>query len=229
MQKETTYQEKIRIVEPWLEEIIDVVKKDLKNEHLKADKPFCKKYFLGKNPAQLSVKEMADAYRVDIAQGNVGLGEFIATRWLLRHTDIYAYFEEKIKGVSEDFEQLDQLPQELSDSLMLSSVKHFGAKKSYLFAIFNSVVFPPTTYSRLKELALQERESTEKEAAAEKIKETVETMQARHVREMTALTDRYEKKLLGMQKKYLNDVAGLKKQIAQLQKKLSCTNTTSPL
>ena len=48
MLKETGYQEKIEIVAPWLDEIVETVKKDLKNEHLKVDKAFCKKYFLGK-------------------------------------------------------------------------------------------------------------------------------------------------------------------------------------
>ncbi|HEY4831138.1 MAG TPA: hypothetical protein VIH61_01055, partial [Waddliaceae bacterium] len=136
MLKETGYQEKIEMLFPWLEEIIEVLKKDLKSEHLKIDKPFCKKYFLGKNPAQVQVKEMAEAYRTDIACGNVGLGEFIATRWLLKNSDVYGYFEEKLRAITSDFEQLEELPQDLSLSIVKAATLQFGAKKTYLFSVF---------------------------------------------------------------------------------------------
>ncbi len=220
MLRETGYQEKIEMLAPWLEEIFESIKKDLKNEHLKIDRQFCKKYLLGKNPVHISVPEMIEAYRTDIAAGNVSLGEFIATRWLLKNTDIYGYFEERIKALSDDFEKLEELPQDLSDTLMDSSVKLFGAKKTYLFSVFNSVVFPPSTYACLKELASQETHTLDQESTIQKANETLEALQARHNREMAALTDRFEKKFSGMQKKYLADVECLKKQVALLQKKL---------
>lgn len=212
MLKETGYQEKIEMLAPWLEEIIDTVKKDLKSEHLKVDRPFCKKYFLGKNPAQIQLKEMVQAYRVDIASGNVGLGELIATRWLLKHTDIYAFFEEKIRPITQDFEQLMELPQEISLLLLQGAVQQFGAKKTYLFSVFNSVVFPPDLYASLRELAAKDVRQEEGVSNA---------LEQREKRELAALVDRYEKKLNGMQKKYLQDVASLKKQISTLQKKLT--------
>jgi hypothetical protein len=220
MLKEMGYQEKIEILAPWLEEIIEVVKKDLKNEHLKIDRQFCKKHFFGKQPSHLQAKEMAAAYRSDIAGGNVGLGEFIATRWLLKNTDIYGYFEEKIKGITVDFETLEQLPHELSVSLMNAAVKIFGAKRTYLFSVFNSVVFPASVYNELKEMAIKETDFLKEEEAERRGKETLEGMQLRHSREMAALTDKYEKKLSGLQKKYLQDTESLKKQLSSLQKKL---------
>lgn len=220
MLRETGYQEKIEMLFPWMEEIFEAVKKDLKNDHLKADRQFCKKYLLGKNPAHVTIQEMIEAYRADIANGNVSLGEFIATRWLLKNTDIYGYFEEKLKAVRDDFETLDALPQDLSDTLMQSSVQLFGAKKTYLFSVFNSVVFPAPTYARLREMAQNETQVTAQENSVQRTTESLETLQVRHNREIAALSDRYEKKINGMQKKYLADVEALKKQIASLQKKL---------
>lgn len=221
MLKETGYQEKIEMLTPWLEEIFETIKRDLKNEHLKVDRQFCKKYLLGKSPGQITVPEMVEAYRKDIAVGNESLGEFIATRWLLKNTDIYGYFEEKIKALSDDFEKLEVLPQDLSDSLMHSSVTVFGAKKTYVFSVFNSVVFPQSTYMRLKELASEETHLADQAHTVQRTHETLEAMHLRHSREIAALTDRFEKKINGMQKKYLADVEALKKQVALLQKKLA--------
>jgi hypothetical protein len=220
MLKETGYQEKIELLAFWLEEIVDIIKKDLKAEHLRVDKTFCKKYFFGKNPSHISAKEMAVAYQSDIAAGNVGLAEFIATRWLLRNTDIYGYFETKIKAITPDFEALEELPQELSISLVNESIAQFGAKKTYLFSVFNSVVFSPSLYAQLKAWAEKETEERRCAHAAEEKAESLEAMQQKHSREMAALSDRYEKKLSGMQKKYLQDTEALKKQIRALQKKL---------
>src|SRR4051794_29125719 len=109
MLKDTGYQEKFVMLKTWIPEIVEGVKKDLKNEHLKIDKAFCKRYFLGKSLMQIQTPEMAVAYEKDIADGNAGLGEFIATRWLLKNTDVYGYFEMKLKSLTSDFEALEEL------------------------------------------------------------------------------------------------------------------------
>ncbi len=49
---------------------------------------------------------------------------------------------------------------------------------------------------------------------------SVEQIKRHCEQEVARLTDKYEKKLLGMQKKYAIDTAQLKKQIGMLQKKL---------
>lgn len=217
MLKDTTYQEKFVILQMWIEEIIDAVKKDLKVEHLSKDKNFCRRYFLGKNPSQVDQKAFCEAYVQDIAAGNVGLGEFIASRWLLKNTDIYGYFEEKLKKITPDFEQLNELDEKLSESLIKESLSDFGAKKTYIFSVFNSVVFPKKVYDNLKENA--EKETHEERNKKEEVKEklTLVEMEKRHDREMRGLKDRYEKKLSGLQKKYLTDTAALKKEIERLK------------
>lgn len=221
MLKETGYQEKFVMIHPWLAEVIEGVKRDLKNEHFRQDPNFCRRHFMGKNPNQVTSIEMAPAYAKEVSEGNVGLGEFIATRWLLRHTDLYGFFEEKLKQINHDFEALDSLDVQFATPLMQEAVKQFGAKRTYLFSVLNSVVFPKAVYDKLRELALVESEKLANDAAEEEEAKTIDAIKKRHARDIASLSDRYEKKLSGMQRKYLADVAALKKQIQTLQSKLN--------
>lgn len=220
MLKETGYQEKFELLNPWLLSIITAVKKDLKQEHLKIDKPFSKKYFLGKHFNQVTPEEMAPAYAQDIKEGNVGLGEFIATRWLLKNTDIYGYFEKSLSSLTDDFDELEELPEQIALPLLKGALDDFGPTKTYLFAILNSVVFSEEIYENLRQEALQETEQAEAEAETKQVAESLDLMQKRHSREMSALNNKYEKKLSGMERKYVRDMEIMKKQISQLQKKL---------
>ena len=219
MSEESEYQGKFILIKPWLVEIIKVVKKDLKNEHLKIDREFCKRYFMGKNILQIQPEEMAPAYEKDIAEGNLGLGEFIASRWLLKWTELYDYFESKLSAIQDDFEQLETFSSVQSLPIVEGASKEFGAKNTYIFSIFNSVVFPEEILAKLRKRALTETDKLEEQQKKNKEAETMEKMQRRHERETSALKDRFEKKLSGLQKKYLRDTESLKKQISGLQKK----------
>lgn len=221
MLKNTGYQEKIEILKPWLSEIVDVVKKDLKSEHLKIDKGFCKKYFLGKNPLQLNAADLAPAYIQDISEGNVGLAEFIATRWLLKNTDLYGFFEERLKSITPDFEAIDELPEQTSRLLLEEALRQFDATRIYIFSVFNSVVFPKSTYDFLEDLAKKKTTQRKFEERLQEDTETLEGMKKRHMRELNAINDRFEKKMSGLQKKYIQDTENLKKQIALLHRKIA--------
>lgn len=220
MLKETGYQEKFEMLKPWLLGIIGLIKKDLKNEHLRIDRAFCKKFFLGKSPQLLSAEEMRDAYETDIASGNIGLAEFITSRWLLKNTDIYGFFEEKLRVIHPQFEEMNELPQAVGESLMEESVRDYGALKTYIFSVFNSVVFSEEVYRKLRALAEVDGEKREEEKRNFEALESIETLQKRHIREISSMQDRYEKKLSGMEKKYVRDMDAMKKQLSQLQKKL---------
>lgn len=220
MLKEAGYQEKIEMLKQWLEEIVEIVKRDLKQEHLKIDREFCRKYFLGKTPQSLTAAEMTPAYFKDIQEGNVGLGEFIASRWLLKNTDIYGFFEEELRKVNPDFEAIEKLSNKESHSLMQTAVIEFGAKKTYIFSVFNSVVFDERTYQHLKNLAL-EGDLTDKEQKQQLEEEkTLAGLKKQHERELASLKERFENKLKGMEKKYLHDTEALKRQISALQRKV---------
>lgn len=221
MLKETGYQEKFVILKPWIHQIIDGVKKDLKNEHLKIDKGFCKRYFLGKNAQQVTIEEMAEAYLQDIEAGNVGLGEFIATRWLLKHADIYHFFEEQLKKTHPQFEELECLSEAEATPLKEVALHQFGPQKTYIFCVFNSVVFPSSIFDSLRELALAEHQKCKEETEVFTQLKTVDSLRQRYEREVSALKDRCDKKVSGIEKKYHKDMEALKRQISQLQKKLS--------
>ncbi len=221
MIKESGYQEKIEMAAPWLDEVIELIKKDLKNEHLKIDRDFCKRYFLGKGPNMVTITEMVPAYQKDIADGNSGLGEFIASRWILKNTDVYGFFEQELKKLNPDFDTLPDLDESLARTLMKDSIKRFGAVRTYLFCLFNSVVFSDALYKELRKKALDHSTHLKEEREKEQVERSLEAMQKRHARELAALNDRHDKKLSGMQKKYLNDTEVLKKQIKTLQVKLS--------
>lgn len=222
MLKDTTYKEKFQILNDWLDGIIETVKRDLRNEHLKKDWNFVKKYFAGKNSNKLTTEDLVLAYRSAIADEENGeeIGEFIAARWLLKNTEIYQFFEEKLRAITTDFSTLTEISYPQAEAIMNEAVTHFGAPKTYLFCVINSVVFPENIYAELrkKAKAQDDQEAIHAEEAKEQL--LYDDLKKIHDREVLRLTDRYEKKLLGMQKKYLVDMEGFKKQIAQLQRKL---------
>lgn len=221
MFKGTSYQEKFILIKPWLDSIIEKVKKDLKNEHLVKDKRFCSKYFLGKNPNQIKVSEMIEAYAKDIAEGNVGLGEFIASRWLLKNTDLYGFFEDKLKVINPDFDQINEISLEQSFKMIEESIKEYDPGTVYIFCVFNEVAFHKEAAERLKTIAEKRHQALQEESEEKETVQSLDSLKKRHAREISTLSDRFEKKFIGLQKKYLNDVEALKKQISTLQRKIT--------
>lgn len=219
MRKDATYQEKFALLDQWLPAIIEGVKKDIKNDHLRNDGPFLKANFPGKNLNKLTTEDMVSVYRTSLAEGAEALGEFIATRWLLKNSDVYYYFEEQLKRISPNFSELEMLEKESALSIMEGGIKQFGAYKTYVFSVFNAVVFPEEVFkvmAKRAEMAEEERQTTAQEHAE---KTSLQDLRQLHAQEIARLTDKYEKKLLGLQKKYLQDMEVLKKQISHLHRK----------
>lgn len=223
MLKNTTYKDKFAMLDSWVPLIIETVKRDLKSEHLKNDMAFVRHYFPGKNPAKLSGDEMAPAYShaIATAEKSEELAEFIANRWLLKNGDLYHYFERELSKLNPDFGELETLDKSTATKMMEEAVQQFGPIDTYLFCVLNSVVFPEETFKtlgqRAKSHVVTQKEAEERhhqEASGEALKRNYELHIAR-------LTDKYEKKILGLQKKYIQDVDTLKKQVTALQRKLS--------
>lgn len=223
MIKDITYKEKFILLKKWMPSIVDSVKKDLKNEHLKNDWGFVKHYFPGKNPNKLTAEELAQAYTHAIENGENAeeLAEFVSNRWLLKHTDLYYYFEKELSKVTPDFNELKELEKQKALEMMEGAIEHFGALHTYLFCMLNSVVFPKEVYDILSQRAEKSVEIAKVEAAANAELKSLEDMQRAYEQQISRLTDKYEKKILGLQKKYVIDVEGLKKQISTLQRKLT--------
>ncbi|MEI8366214.1 MAG: hypothetical protein WCF65_07325 [Parachlamydiaceae bacterium] len=221
MLKDTTYKDKFAILQRWMPSIVETIKRDLRNDHLRQDIAFVKRYFAGKNPAKLTPEELAPAY-LDVMQNgekSEELGEFITNRWLLKHTDLYNHFEEELSKITPDFSELTTIDREVAVKMMEKAVAEFGPIQTYLFCVFNSVVFPEEIYATLGKKAdhyalshKANEEKHEEHASMDALKRGCDQTIAR-------LTDKYEKKLSGLQKKYNQDVDALKKQIATMQRK----------
>lgn len=223
MLKETSYKAKFDVLAPWMPHIIDTVKKDLKNDHLKGDFAFCKLHFAGKNINKLTTEELATAYTNAIASSEKAeeIGEFITNRWLVKNSDLYHYFEQELTKINPNFNDLDVLDKQTSLRLMNGAVQQFGAPKTYLFCVMNSVVFPKEVFDQLSQLAEKSAHQQAEEEAIQQKHDSVESMQRNYEQQIARLTDKYEKKLQGLQKKYATDVDALKKQVANLQRKLN--------
>lgn len=222
MYKEASYKEKYTDLADWMPSIIEIIKREIKNEHLKKDLYFVKKFLNSKNVQKVSIEELSQAYQQAINEAENGeeIGDFITARWLLKHTELYDFFENHLSQLAEDFTSLDELDQENSKKLMDASIQRFGAVQTYLFSVLNSVVFPLAVFEQLKTQAQKEKHEKKQEQTKLDEKLSLETLQKNFEHEIGRLTDKYEKKLSGLQKKYVTDVDGLKKQIASLQRKL---------
>jgi len=223
MLKDTTYKDKFAMLQSWMPQIIDSIKRDLRNEHLRNDIVFAKHYFPGKNPAKLTSEELAPAYIHVMANGEKTeeLGEFIANRWLLKHSDLYHFFEQELTKLNPNFNELTSIDKPHATKIMEESVKQFGAMETYLFCVFNSVVFPEEIYKTLSQKATSHAKTKEVEEGKKQGEASIEALKRNYELQIARLTDKYEKKLLGFQKKYTVDVETLKKQVVSLQRKLT--------
>lgn len=221
MLKDATFKEKFTILKNWMPSIIEEIKKDLKNDHLQNDRTFTKTYFAGKPVNKLSVEELSQGYSQAMeTDASEQIGEFICNRWLMKNTDLYGYFESELRRISENFSDLTEIDKEKSLAITEKAIQQFGAPKTYLFAVMNSVVFPKEVFDQLNKRA-QQADAAHKEAAKQLAEQlSVADLSKNYEEKIARLTDKYEKKLQGLQKKYLTDTETLKKQIANLHKKL---------
>ena len=220
MTQTVSYQEIFSGLAPWMPQIISCIKKDCKNDHLKTDRAFCRKHLAGKMIHKVGIADLSSAYTEALSEGNEKVGEFVANRWVLRNAEVYELFETELRKIRPDFDQIDELGAEESEQLIGRSVEVHGPSRTYLFAVLNAVAFPKDKLEDLRAKAEAEREAQAAEQAQVETTQSAEQLIKRHEREIARLTDRYEKRIDGLQRKLLGEVATLKKQIAGLQRRL---------
>ncbi len=222
MLKNASYKEKFTLLKPWFSMLIEEIKKDLKNDHLKNDLIFCKRYLPGKNTSKATSMELAEAYSkaIEDYERAEDVAEYLSQRWLLKNSELYDFFEAALNNIDPNFTELEMLDLERSKQLMETSVKSHGALRTYFFSVINSVVFPKEIYDELSQKATTETDQKKAEALIMEENLSLENMRTHYEQQMARLTDKYEKKLSGLQKKYVQDTGNLKKQLAQLQKKM---------
>lgn len=223
MLKDATYKEKCILLKPWMPQILETVKKDLKNEHLKNDFKFVKKYFSGKNLNKLTTQNFVDAYSTALEQEEKAeeIAEFLTNRWLMKNTELYEYFEAALSKISPDFTQLTEIKSDQAEEIIEKSNRQFGPLPTYLFSVMNSVVFPKECYEKLEKQAHAAQKIAHQEEIESQTKSTHESLKQQYELQIARLTDKYEKKLSGMERKYFQDTESLRKQLATLQKRLN--------
>jgi hypothetical protein len=105
-------------------------------------------------------------------------------------------------------------------SLAARSVDKFGLKDTLFFSVINSVVFPDEVFVYLRDQMLLQKDSSVEIAHVSK-EISLEEIKKEHESQMLKLSDRYEKRIQAMVKMHQQDLDGLKKQIAHLQKRLA--------
>ena len=220
MLKDATYDEKFSLLADFVSVIILDLKRDLKNDHLKKDKSFAHKYFGNIAIPRLTNDELVDGYTKALEEKDADLYDFIATRWVLKNSDVYQYFEMHLRSIAPNFSELEELEPGQSKDLRDKAVAEFGASKAYIFSVLNSVVFPKDVFDDFSVQAKDELSKTKDQEKNEAEERDLKVLKTQHERELRRLNDKYEKKLSGMQRKYINDTESLKKQIRNLQKKL---------
>jgi hypothetical protein len=204
----------------WLPQVLAVIRKDIKTDHLGSDPVFYKSYFGNRPQNRLTADEITAAYEKELLKGNEGLGEWVVNRWVFKHGDLYSHFAERLSAIHTDFAQIQQLNEAESEEILRGATAAFGAVPVYLFSVLNGVVFPETVLERLSKEADLEFKAQKLEEASQEEKQSLDQVIARHQREMNRLNEKYENRLAGIQKKYATDTEALKKQVRSLQQKL---------
>jgi hypothetical protein len=222
MYKNATYKEKYAALQEWLPSIIETVKKDIKNDHLKKDPGFIKKHLSSKNLNKITTDELVEAYKAAIAEEDNGemLAEFLTSRWLLKNSDLYEYFETRLAKINPDFASIEEISLPEANAIIGEASELFGPSSTYVFSVLNSVVFHPEAFLELAKRAQGEKHVEEEVNARLHEKMTLDAMKKSFEYEVARLTDKYEKKISGLQKKYVVDTENLKKQLAHFQRKL---------
>lgn len=219
MIKEDLYKVKFQKLQPWLNEIMSVIKKDLKNEHLLKTPSFVKKHFPKRAIDKLTNEEFAAAYLKEVAEGDEELGENIVARWVMKNAELYQFFASELSKVNPKFDEIESLSPETGAQLLNTSIGQFGAVTTYIFSVMNAVVLSEEQMLKLREMAIAQTAQTpikEEKNSFLSIEQTCE----HYEKEIRKLTEKYEKRMQGVERKYVQDVEGLKKQISQLHKKM---------
>jgi hypothetical protein len=217
MIQEDPSQVKFGKLAPWAAEIFQLIKKDLKGEYLRQNPQFVHKHFQKKNVEKLTNEDLVQACTQEISDGNEAFAEWAGARWVMKNAEIYQFFATELTKINPQFDQIEVIPEGVETNMLKTATQHFGAKRTYIFAVLNAVRFSQKAYEQLRAAAEAEVETS----PAVKVEgETVESVKARYESMIQKMTDKYEKRLQGLEKKYVVDMEGMKKQISQLHKKL---------
>ncbi len=207
-------------IQPWIVQILNTIKKDIKTEHLGSDPVFYKTNFGNRPQNRLGAEEIFAAYEKELLKGNEDLSEWVVNRWVFKNGDLYRHFAERLSAIHPDFDQIKNLTEEQSREV-LKGTEGFDAVSVFLFSVLNGVVFPDKIVEKLRKTAETEAASKKVEEASAAEQQSIAKIVEHHQREVARMNEKYETKLSGVQKKYATDTEALKKQIRALQQRLN--------
>jgi hypothetical protein len=210
---------KYHTLQPFLNEILDSIRKDIKTDYLPGSMSFYRTHFGTRPMSRLTGEEINDVLSKELLLGNEDLSEWVVNRWVFKHGELYRHFAERLGVINADFDAIQSLSTEESRTILAGSKQSFGARPVYFFAVLNGVVFPEEIFAELRREAEEEKSQQNTEAETAKEQLSLTKMLERHEREMARITDKYEQKLAGVLRKYTTDIAALKAQVRALQKK----------
>lgn len=213
MQGQNTWKDRFSLLSPWFADIMTVVKKDCKQEHLRLDPQFVRQHFQGKPIPKISTEDMRAVYLQQILAGQDKLAEFISNRWIFRNMDVYRYFESELQKISPNFEQIQELTIEQASQLLDNACAQFGSEKVFCFVIINEVVVPSQCFDELQRNALEKLSYRQKN---EDLKQE-DDIHKKHAQEVLRIKQRYEKKIAELSKKHQYELNQLRIEIAQLR------------
>jgi GTP cyclohydrolase I len=155
MIKEESYREKFIRLEPWIDAIFKVIKKEIKNEHLRNTPQLLKKYFYKKFFNKLTNEEIKQAYLKEILEGNDEVSEWVISRWMYKNINIYQFFSMHLTRINPEFDKIETIPEAVALPLMQSAALQFGPVSVYIFSVFNEVAFSAPIFEALRAEALK--------------------------------------------------------------------------
>lgn len=213
-------QNKFLVIQPWLPETLESIKREIRIEHLAKNPSFCRAHFGNRPLNRISGEELIQAYEKKLLSGDEELSQWVVNRWVFKNGDIYAHFAQRLEAIDSNYDSLDVLSPSQSEEVLKGALERFGAVSTYLFSVLNEVVFPPSVFEKLRCLAEGETSRRSLVNQGEKKSPSVEELKASHEQAIAKMQEKWEGKIAGILKKYTQDVEALKAQVRSLQKKL---------
>lgn len=214
---ESTFKNKFISLGLFSKEVIRDLKKEITKELSK------KNSIVQKKLSGVSIGDGKDEvvdlfFNLVVEKGDEELGEWLASSWVLKNSPIFKSFHKKISLISADYEKLTGFPTEKEEDLRESSIEEFGAIKTFIFSVLNSVVFSKKSMEDIR-IRAEEEASDRKEIS---LSSNCSVEEAREIfeKEKKKILEKQEHKLLAVIKRHQVEVEGYRKQIGQLQKKL---------
>jgi len=212
---------KFQTIQPWIPNILDAIKKEIRTDHLAASPSFARAHFGNRPLNRLTSEEIFSVYEKELLSGNEDLADWVINRWVFKHGDIYQYFVERLSRINPDFASIETLDLEQSEEVLKGAPESFGFLSVYLFSWLNGVVFPEEVFTRLQQAAQKEEDQKKIMQKEESERKSLEETIAHQQRELFSMQQKYEAKVAGVMKKYTVDVEALKKQVRSLQRQLN--------